>query len=99
MKSLKDKNIISNLFISGRKIYTPTINAKFLPGEPEVMVSVPIRLFKRAVDRNAIKRMIREATRTKVNPGLSIALVYNSDKIEDFKTIESDINKIFNGFK
>jgi hypothetical protein len=43
--------------------------------------------------------MIREATRTKFNPGLSIALVYNSDKIEDFKTIESDIIKIFNGFK
>jgi ribonuclease P protein component len=99
MKSLKDKNIINDLFISGRKIYTLTINAKFLPGEPEVMVSVPIRLFKRAVDRNAIKRMIREAARTKINPGLSIALVYNSNKIEDFITIESDINKIFNSFK
>jgi ribonuclease P protein component len=99
MKSLKDKNIISNLFISGRKIYTTTINAKFLPGDPEVMVSVPIRLFKRAVDRNMIKRMIREAARTKVNPGFSIALVYNSDKIEDFKTIESDVTKIFNSLK
>jgi ribonuclease P protein component len=99
MKSLKDKNIISNLFISGRKIYTTTINAKFLPGEPEVMISVPIRLFKRAVDRNMIKRMIREVARTKVNPGFSIALVYNSDKIEDFKTIESDISKIFNSLK
>jgi hypothetical protein len=46
MKSLKNKNIIQNLFVSGRKIYTPTINARLLPGEPEVMISVPIRLFK-----------------------------------------------------
>lgn len=95
MESLKNKKIISELFVTGKKIYTTTINAKYLTGNPEVMISVPIRLFKRAVDRNRVKRLIRESLKTKVNKGFSIALIYNSIKIEDFKTIDSDIEKIF----
>ncbi len=95
MKSLTNKKVIAELFISGKKVYTPTINAKFTKGDPEVMISVPIRLFKRAVDRNKIKRIIREIVRNKENFKYSIALIYNSDKIENNKDIERDINKIF----
>lgn len=99
MKSLKDKKVIDRLFSEGRKIYTPTVNAKFISGEPEVMISVPIRLFKRAVDRNRLKRVIRELVRNKVNSQFSIALIYNSNKIESTELIEKDINKIFNNLK
>lgn len=95
MKSLTNKKVISELFITGRKIYTPTVNARFIKGEPEVMISVPIRLFKRAVDRNKIKRIIREVVRNKENSSYSIALIYNSNKIENIKDIERDISKIF----
>lgn len=99
MKSLTNKKVIAELFITGRKIYTTTVNARFIKGEPEVMISVPIRLFKRAVDRNRIKRIIREIIRNKENSGYSIALIYNIDKIENIKDIERDINKIFLSIK
>ena len=99
MKSLKSKAIIDELFTSGKKSYNKTVNARFLPGEPEILISVPIRLFKRAVDRNRIKRLMRESARKYENRGYFIALVYNSEKIEDFATIDNDINKIFNNLK
>lgn len=98
MKSLTNKKVITELFVSGKKLYTPTINAKFIKGNPEVMISVPIRLFRKAVDRNRIKRIIREIVRNKTNSQYSIALIYNSNKIEDTKDIERDINKIFLNF-
>lgn len=99
MKSLKDKKTIEKIFSDGKKIYTPTINAKFISGSPEIMISVPIRLFKKAVDRNRLKRLIRESVRNKSNDKFSIALIYNSDKIESFDVIEKDVNKIFNNLK
>jgi ribonuclease P protein component len=99
MKSLKSKSIIDELFTSGRKSYNKTVNARFLPGESEVLISVPMRLFKRAVDRNKIKRLMRESARKYENRGYFIALIYNSEKIENFKTIDDDINKIFNSLK
>ena len=37
MKSLKDKKVIDRLFSEGEKIYTPTINAKFISGNPELL--------------------------------------------------------------
>ena len=95
MESLKNKKIISELFVTGKKIYITTINAKYLPGNPEIMISVPIRLFKRAVDRNRLKRLMRESIRTKDMKQMNIALIYASSKVEDFKTIDNDIKKIF----
>ena len=99
MKSLKDKKTIDKLFSEGEKIYTPTINAKFITGDPEVMVSAPIRLFKKAVDRNRVKRLIRESIKDKVNTNFTIALIYNLDKIESLDVIKKDIDKIFNNLK
>jgi ribonuclease P protein component len=99
MKSLKDTKTIEKIFSDGKKIYTPTINAKFILGSPEIMISVPIRLFKKAVDRNRLKRLIRESVRNKFNDKFSIALIYNSSKIESFDVIEKDVNKIFNNLK
>ena len=96
MKTLKDKKVIDRIFSEGKKIYTPSVYAKFIEGDSEVLIIVPIRLFKRAVDRNKIKRMIRESVRTQTNKNLSIALVYNSDKLEDFNKIRNDVEKIFN---
>ncbi len=66
--------------------------------------SVPKRKFKHAVDRNFLKRRMREAFRLnkhllyeKLNQNnlqISILIVYTSDKILPYKHIESSIKKI-----
>ena len=96
MKSMKNKSKIDELFTSNsKKIYTPTIKARFIAGDSEVLISTPMKLFKRAVDRNRVKRLIRESLKTKTNKGFTIALIYNSTKIESLETIDGDIKKIF----
>lgn len=80
------------------------IRAVFRPVEADVqqgvsvLISVPKKRFHDAVDRNRVKRQIREAYRKNKHPlvaqaaasgkGLLIAFVYVSDKIEATAHIE-----------
>lgn len=63
-----------------------------------MMVSVPKRLFKRAVKRNLLKRRIREAYRTRkdllVSAPADVMFVYNSKEILDFESIRSQVESI-----
>ena len=66
-----------------------------------VLISVSKNNFKRAVDRNKIKRLIREAYRLnkkglyesleKKNKQLIIAILYTSKKIEPFSSIQQKL--------
>ena len=67
-------------------------------------VSVPKRLFKRAVDRNLLKRRIRETYRqqkgglyTKLNTEnvrIRMVIQYRGGKIADFDTVENSLGQL-----
>ena len=57
-------------------------------------VSVPKRLFKRAVKRNLLKRRIREAWRVRKIAGIDLLLQYNSGELCDFAAISSAVESV-----
>lgn len=91
------------------------IRAVFLPVAPEVqegvsvLISVPKKRFHDAVDRNRVKRQIREAYRKNkhalveqaatMGKGLLVAFVYVSDKIETTDHIEKRMVRLLDKMK
>jgi ribonuclease P protein component len=70
----------------------------------QVLISVSIKNFKRAVDRNLLKRRIREAYRVQKDVlqsdhKLLIALIYTSRAIEPFDKIKEGTLKIFESIR
>ncbi len=66
---LYEKKLIDQLFKDGKSFFVFPFKVFFMPLAtdgyflPKVLLSVPKRNFKRAVDRNRIKRLMREAYR------------------------------------
>jgi ribonuclease P protein component len=92
---LHHRNDIQELFDRGSSFYlypfkgiyiAESIDSKMKP--QQILISVPKRKFKKAPDRNFIKRQVQEAYRhhknlidpEKLNKSLRIAYIYTSDK-------------------
>ena len=105
---LSSRKTISALFQSGKAIYVPPLKLLFMRAEGipypvEAAISVPKRLYKRAVDRNLLKRRIREAYR--INKSgfytwlrenelqLYLVIQYHHKEIVDYHTIEKGLKK------
>ncbi len=67
---------------------------KNISPKSQVLFSVPKRQFKHAVDRNLIRRRMKEAYRLNnqlLTGAFSIAFIYIGKEIEDYKAIEKGI--------
>ena len=65
-----------------------------LPGTGEVIISAPIKTFKRAVDRNKVKRLIREAIREIDFSKVNAFVIYNIVEIKTLQEIKEDLKKL-----
>lgn len=102
-EKLKSSKLIEKLFIEGKSVYFYPLKLIYIESESNDKVNIKIgfgvskRNFKRSVDRNLLKRRMREAYRKnkpKVsNKNYTCMLVYSSKKIEDYTLIENKLNQ------
>jgi ribonuclease P protein component len=72
---------------------------------PKILISVPKRFQKHAVDRNRTKRLIREIYRNYKTEYLSesnihsLAIIYASTKVPDYGFVEEHLTKLLEKIK
>lgn len=98
---LKSKKKIEELFYHGEQCKSYPVKAIYLAVAPEastqIGVSVPKKLFKKAVHRNRLKRLIREAYRLQkksLSSSYTIMFIYISKEKYSFKKINKAIHTL-----
>ena len=107
---LKSKKIIEALFKTGNSFSNFPFRVLWLSENPfavlQAGVGVSSRLFKKATDRNHIKRLMRESYRLQKNQlhqklareekKLSLFILYTGKEIPDYKLVHEKIGIIIN---
>ena len=102
MKSLKGKKNVELLYNSGKRISSSFLHCIYLMNKGDdsrFVVSVPKKHFSLAVDRNKVKRLVREIIRKNIidlgfNKRGWFMFVYTSEKIVSFVEIEEDFQSL-----
>jgi len=103
---------IDELFANGEARRSGGFTVKYLRihtdefvGFPKILISVPKRFQKHAVDRNRTKRLIREVYRKHKTEHLSesnihsLAIIYASSKVPDYNFVEEHLPKLLEKIK
>jgi len=110
-EKLKSKKLIDQLFTEGNSVSAHPLRLVFIEThfddavKLKVGVSVSKRNFKKAVDRNRIKRLLREVYR--LNKGLyfnnittqyAFMILYIGAEMPNFKSLDDKIKLLFERF-
>ena len=91
---------IAELYKRGKHLAAWPLRVTYLPAEDtQVLVWAPKSLFKHAVDRNKLRRLMREAWRLNkqtLNNHYLIAFNYMDKTMSDYSTIEKAVAKTIN---
>lgn len=113
-EKLKSRKQIEELFLNGKNfsVYPLRVTYQFLPSEETVVqvgVTAGKKYFKKAVDRNRIKRLIREAYRLQKNDLVEtlkqkrqkgfLFFVYTDKTIASFSVITGAMSKALKRLK
>ena len=91
--SLKNKKDIDNLFTKGKSTMVGNVLIKVYGDTSGFVFAVSTKNFKRAVDRNRIKRLMRNEVKG-ITPTKSVAIVYVGKEIPKKIEIRKFILKI-----
>ena len=97
------KTTIGKLLAKGKHGNVPGLRFLYLTGTGSglnrIMVSVPKKMFKRAVKRNLLKRRIRESWRKQkhsllISGGTDILFIYPSKEVQTYEQIYACVGQI-----
>ena len=107
---LKSRKAIEQLFKEGKRFTVSPFRVYYLPttgiqGQNlQFGIGVSAKNFKKAVDRNRVKRLTREAYRVQKNllqdqlkvkdKGLHLFLIYTHNELPDFKLVNDKVDLI-----
>ncbi len=109
---LRSKKLIDNLFKNGESFFVYPFKVIYLvdaqkhkdTADVSLFISVSKKNIKRAVDRNRVRRLVREAWRTQKQPltayysgqnkQIQIALVYTAKQLTESAVVHHKINTI-----
>jgi ribonuclease P protein component len=113
-EKLCSRKVITELFENGNAFYSESFRLLWLKSDdinpfPALSaISVGKKSFSKAVDRNRIKRLIREAWRLnkhylyneleKLNIQIVIMIIYTGDKVPDYNELEQQMQNLIRKF-
>ena len=101
LKRLKSKILIERLFSQGEAYHTKYLMLRVLKNDQPIVyagVSVPKRNLKRAVDRNKVKRQLRQVLKSEeknLNIGGAYMLIYKGNELPLTKDLLKQCKNLF----
>lgn len=106
---LKSRKAIDELFQNGKRFTVPPFRIYYIitkGDELQFGVGASTKNFKKAVDRNRIKRLVREAYRLQKKPlqelllnnsnALDLFIIYTEKELPDYQRIYAQVEKVIN---
>lgn len=106
---IKSRKLIEQMFEEGKAVKNYPFRAVFLEqheGGFQMAVSVPKKRLKKAVDRNKVKRMVREAYRLQSpeifqeasEASFAIMIIYMGNEVPDYSLVSTKIKGLLQRF-